>query len=351
MLYIRADGNAEIGIGHIMRCLSIAKAHRKSGGDCTFITADTNMKPLLDEQGFSVICLDSKWDDLSQETEKMERLIEERKIEKLLVDSYFVTPDYLSRLHKLTYLIYMDDLDAFVYPCSALINYNIYADKLCYSARYDNTKLLLGLKYTPIREEFMDMPTRKISEDVHSVLVLTGGADPYNVAGKFTSRAMVYDGLSRLAYHIVSGRFNEHLPELLVLSKKYSGITIHQNISNLSKLMLECDIAVSAGGSTLYELCASGMPAVIFASADNQLAAISAFSEGYMLGCGDYREDPDTCLEKLVAGIAKLTKETKLRQEFSSKCRDLVDGLGAYRISDSLRTQYLTMCQKNRFRL
>ena len=108
MLYIRTDGNAEIGTGHVMRCLSIATTYQKSGGDCIFITADEQMKPLLDEQGFFIICLNSVWNDLDKETEKMEQLINKRKIEKLLIDSYFVTPEYLERLNKLTYLIYMN---------------------------------------------------------------------------------------------------------------------------------------------------------------------------------------------------------------------------------------------------
>ena len=40
MFYIRADGNSQIGAGHIMRCLSIAEALKDKGKVTIFLTAD-----------------------------------------------------------------------------------------------------------------------------------------------------------------------------------------------------------------------------------------------------------------------------------------------------------------------
>ena len=96
MLFIRADGNPKIGTGHIMRCLSIAQAAKRQGCPCTFITADHEMTQLLEQQGFRYICLDSEWDHLDLETARMEQLIRQESIQVLLIDSYFVTLDYMS---------------------------------------------------------------------------------------------------------------------------------------------------------------------------------------------------------------------------------------------------------------
>lgn len=334
MLYIRADGNAEIGTGHIMRCLSIANEVRKSGGDCTFITADTQMKPLLDEQGFSFICLNSVWNNLDIETGKMERIIHERKIGRLLVDSYFVTPDYLERLHKRTYLIYIDDLDLFTYPCSKLINYNIYAGQFDYPNRYPDTELLLGPKYVPLREEFRGLPFRAPRETAESVLVTTGGSDSYNIAGQLVERAKRCQKTTHLHFHIVAGRLNQNLSSLQALAGVYPGVVVHHNVHNISQLMRSCDIAVSAGGSTLYELCACGIPAIIFAMADNQLRVVSSFGEGYMLGCGDYRDDGDACLSRLIEGIAALEGDWEARLKMSKKSWELVYGDGVGQLYD-----------------
>jgi UDP-2,4-diacetamido-2,4,6-trideoxy-beta-L-altropyranose hydrolase len=284
------------------------------------------MKPLIEEQGFTVICLDTIWNDLDKETAKMSKLIIEHKIEKLLIDSYFVTYDYLKSLNERTYVIYIDDLNAFIYPCSVLINYNIYADRLDYPSRYPNTKLLLGPKYAPLRVEFLNLLPRIVQDEVESVLITTGGNDPYNVAGQLVEQMQRYSDLQKLRINVVAGRFSEHITELQELSKKYTNVTVHINPNSMAELMRRCDIAVSAGGTTLYELCACGTPTVVFSMADNQTAAVSAFSDGYMLGCGDYRDDGDSCISKMIVNLSRLTGDYKLRVELSSKCYGIIYG-------------------------
>ena len=337
MLYIRVDGNSEIGTGHVMRCLAIADAVRKSGGDCTFVTADTHMIPLIEDQGFFAVCLDSTWDDLDKETKKMNALIVEQNIKKLLVDSYFVTPAYLQRLHELTQTIYIDDLNAFRYPCDILINYNVYADSFNYPTQYPDTKLLLGCRYAPLREEFQNLPKRVPREEVQSILITVGGTDAHNIAVKLVKKAKSNPKTSHFDYHIVAGRFNPHNDELNQLKYEHDGVFIHRNVQSMSKLMLDCDIAVSAGGSTLYELCACGTPTVVFALADNQLDATTSFGERYMINAGDIRKNEESCLSKILDGITRMAYDTTFRYDYSRKSQELVDGNGATRIANALR--------------
>jgi UDP-2,4-diacetamido-2,4,6-trideoxy-beta-L-altropyranose hydrolase len=326
MLYIRVDGNAEIGTGHIMRCLSIANEERNSGGDCTFITADLEMTSVIDEQGFSSICLNSIWNDLDSEIDKMEELVNRLNIRNLLVDSYFVTFKYLKCLYMLTYLTYIDDLNTFIYPCSELINYNIYADRLDYPSRYPNTKLLLGPKYAPLRAEFISLPPRIVRDEVESVLITTGGNDPYNVARQLVEQMQRCSDLQKLRINVVAGRFSKHIAELHELSKKHTNVIVHINPISMAELIRSCDIAVSAGGTTLYELCACGTPTVVFSMADNQVAAVSAFSEVYMLGCGDYRDDGGSCISEMIKNLSRLVRDNNLRMELSSKCYGIIYG-------------------------
>jgi len=325
MLYIRTDGNAEIGTGHVMRCLSIASAVSKSACECVFITADNQMKPLIEEQGFSIICLDSSWNNLDKEIKQMEDVIIKRNIKNLLVDSYFVTATYLSALQNLVHLIYIDDINKFIYPCNVLINYNIYSGNMNYPARYPNTKLLLGPKYVPLREEFQSLPARKIRQIAESVLITTGGTDELNIAGQIIEKVNQCSQTSSLHYHIIVGRFNKHTDKLKSLAMKYSNITIHQDVKNMSKLMLDCDVAISAGGTTLYELCACSMPAIIFSMADNQLMANSEFSNGYMLSCGDVSINFNKCLNEICANLTRLIDDYDLRCKMADSCWNLVN--------------------------
>ena len=73
-----------------MRCLSIANEIRKIGKEVQFIYADRRTEKIIQQHGFWGICLDSAWNDLNQEISKMQRIIQQKKIDFLLVDSYFV---------------------------------------------------------------------------------------------------------------------------------------------------------------------------------------------------------------------------------------------------------------------
>ena len=59
--YIRVDANDNIGIGHMMRCLSIAKAMRRRGVELTFFVADKKSAAMVAEAGFGIFRKSGKW--------------------------------------------------------------------------------------------------------------------------------------------------------------------------------------------------------------------------------------------------------------------------------------------------
>jgi spore coat polysaccharide biosynthesis predicted glycosyltransferase SpsG len=148
--------------------------------------------------------------------------------------------------------------------------------------------------------------------------------------------AKASDSLKHLVFHIVAGRLNPHNDDLHLLEREFDGVFVHMNVKEMSKLMLNCDIAVSAGGSTLYELCACGVPTIAFSWADNQVNAVKCFGEGYMINAGDFRENEELCLSSIQSGVSNLADDYELRYEMSEKTRHLVDGYGAMRIAESL---------------
>jgi len=336
MLFIRTDGNSEIGTGHLMRCLSVAEAVRVLGNEVSFVVADSQSETILSGRGFNVICFDSVWNDLDAELDAFASVIELHSVRTVLIDSYFVTQQYLQRLCELAYIVYIDDLNAFHYPCDMLINYNCYAAKFDYPSRFADTRLLLGPEFAPLRDEFQNLPRRVQKKEVSSVLITAGGVDHFNVAVKLVKLAKRTPELESLEFHVVAGRLNQHLDDLKRLETDNSGVFIHCDVQRISQLMLDCDIAVSAGGSTLYELCACGTPTVTFALADNQIHGVEGFGNGFMLGVGDFREDEDSCLDRIISGLLQLVNDYELRGQLSEKGQGLVDGKGAARIAEAL---------------
>lgn len=342
-MYIRADGNEIIATGHIMRCLSIAEALRELGEESTFILADDRSRDLIEAKGFSVIVLHSVWNDLNQETDKMIQYIKDYHIEKLLIDSYFVTFDYLNALREYTELNYIDDLNAFPYPVDRLINYGFMADRIPYADTYKKDdrqpEFCIGCDYVPLRREFQNV-SYKVRKGVKDVLITTGGTDGFNVAGNILKQTMEQSEFQDISFHVVAGRFNKNLQMLHEMALHYENVTIYENISNMSELMQSCDVAVTAGGSTTYELCAVGIPSVCLSIADNQKEGVKNWEkEGIMLYAGDMESEPEQCIQNILEHLSTYMDDDSMRIEKSKNMRSLVDGQGAMRLAKLLQME------------
>ena len=334
MIAIRVDGNSEIATGHIMRCLAVANGLKASGTECIFMVADDNSESLLSSSGFKIINLHSVWNDLDGEISKIIAVIEKHKIDRLIVDTYFVTEKYLSALEEVCRVIYIDDLNAFRYPVSVLINYNLYAQDIPYSKIYAGTKtrLLQGPKYAPLRSEFQNIKPH-FRENVKKILITAGGVDTYNAAGEILRKVVNDDFFNGIEFHVVAGRLNGHIGELETILKKYPNVIIHKSVERMSELMCDCDVAVTAGGSTMYELCACGVPSICFSWADNQVPGVSVFTKmGLMIGAGDIRDDSDKCVKAVVDGLKMYCKDYEMRVRCGERLKGVVDGDGVRRI-------------------
>ena len=338
MIFIRADGGREIGSGHIMRCLSIAGALQRQGQEVLFILANDSAAGLLAERGQKYRILDSDCRRMEKELSVLRPLLEAYTPKLFLADSYFVTEEYLKQVGKYTKTAYIDDLGMFPCPADVVINYNIYGEALPYreKALPQNRAFLLGCSYAPLREEF-ENAVYAVREKAAHVLITTGGGDKYNLAEQILGSVLSEETCGRLQYHVVSGSFNSHLPSLQAVAAKHPNVKVYENIRNMAALMAQCDIAVTAGGSTMYELCAVGVPIICFSFVDNQERLVETFAQkGIVCYGGNYLREKEE-LPKKAAGYVRLLAESKtLREEYSRLERGLVDGRGAERIAKEL---------------
>lgn len=334
MIAIRVDGNPQIATGHVMRCLSIANGLKKSGHTPLFIVADDVSENLLSQTSFQTVNLHSEWDNLESEISQIAAVLQQHKITKLIVDTYFVTENYLSSLEKICPVIYIDDLNLFQYPVSAVVNYNIYAFDIPYPEIYrgTKTKLLLGPQYAPLREEFHNIEPC-VRDAVKKILITVGGADRDNIAGKIIQEVTADKRFSRIEFHVVAGRLNPHLEKLREMERLNPLIRIHQNVTEMAQLMQMCDIAVTAGGSTMYELCSCGIPSVCFAWADNQIMSVQAFSNnGIVPYAGDMREDEIRCIQNISVCLNNYMHDKAIRESRSSMMRGITGGDGVFNL-------------------
>ena len=327
-IFIRVDMNPVIATGHMMRCLSIADAVTKLGKKVIFITADEYPCELLGQRGYEPIVLHTDWKRMEEEAEKLKTLIKEYGVKKFLVDSYQITADYLQELRQEVEVIYLDDLDAFDYPTDKLICYANYYGQFSYGQKTVDEGYYLGMDYVPLRKVFQNCLPKKIRDKVENILLLSGGSDSCGIIKRMVDAFKDKE----VMLITVCGRFYEGFEELKEEYKEYTNLVFYQNITNLEDYMKEVDLAVSAGGTTLYELCAVGTPTISYSFADNQLYNVRQFAkDGLIDYAGDVRTDD--IFANVIKLYEKYDADNTVRKERSVLMQQMVDGKGADRIA------------------
>lgn len=342
MILFRVDGNSIIGIGHVMRCLSIAEEYKKNGQKCIFITAGDESKHIIESHGFADITLNTKFDNMESELETLISEIGELKITQLIVDSYYATEKYMSELwqycskYSIT-LIYIDDLINKPKRCDVLINYNIYANEKEYQSLYGGygcPKLLLNTEYVPMREEFQNIPNRINNNLVKNILISTGGSDSQEIGLQLLKTIISCNKLRMYNFHFVVGAMNVNYDIMKNLSQNINNIYIHIDVKKMVELMQKCDIAISAAGSTLYELCATQTPTITYVLADNQVQGAQEFEHRGILKCAgnNFQKNTEILINNIIELTIELCENYKEREEISEKMGTVVDGNGTKRI-------------------
>lgn len=388
MIGFRVDANEVIATGHLMRCMAIAKGFQKQGEEVMFFLAEEKETNRLKAQNIPYTILHSKWNVLEQEIPDLKQSLKKYHITKLIVDSYQVTVPYLESLNQCVKVIYIDDMGEVVYPVSAVIHYSNWEWDTTYEERYKGTDILCmsGMKYTPLREEFypneekaeeIDIEEKSVETEViddiekhesvnnkkennttkntgnkKNILITTGGTDQYNIAGRlleyFINKNMSKQQnnfrqnniqINNMHFLVISGSMNQNKSFLEKLANENETITLYENVNNMGELMRNSYLAVSAGGTTLYELCACRVPTVCFSFADNQEGFTNEMgTQGVMCYAGDARKREDI-IENIYENLMKLWNDEQLCGQYQKKMGRLVDGKGVERIVE--RVYYL----------
>lgn len=353
LIYIRTDGNHKIASGHLVRCLSIASACQSLGMEVCFLVSEGESCSLLrgfldSEDSFRIIPLKTAvYDHPERELSEISALLRSCQQKPVyLLDSYYVTEHYLTAINSLAKTAYLDDLQLFDYPVDLLVNYDVISKEAMpsYKAAYPNAgRLLLGAAYAPLRDQFQNRPIA-VKEQAQNILVTTGGSDPCHFSlrllhsVKETSSVRPFFA-GRLKIHLVIGKLNTDKAALYELADSLSFLQLHENVTDMASLMQDCDLAISAAGTTLYELCALGVPTMSFTMADNQITAARAFDAAGAIPCaGDIRKAPEAVMHSLRSFVTFMSSldSRSARKSAHETMRKLVDGNGALRIAEAL---------------
>ncbi len=297
----RVDASSKIGTGHVMRCLTLAKALDKNNVKISFICREANgsMHDYIRKEGFLVTTLPedknqfnieaydpphAHWLGTSWKKDAEETIdILNSKIDFLIVDHYAIDYRWHEALReKAKYLMVIDDLADRKLSCDILLDQTHGRNKDDYEYLVpNNCKLLLGSDYALLRDEFFAMRLKAIKKrdeysQLNRILISVGGMDPYNYTQKILKALEEVKWNKDPIIDVVVGNNKDQLNEIHHISNNHKlAINVIQDSKNMSELMVCADLAIGAGGSSSWERCCLGLPSLLIKVADNQEKVIS----------------------------------------------------------------------------
>lgn len=329
----RVDAGPRIGLGHLQRCLSLAMALHKFNAACIFLcNNEPKVKDRVTRFGFYGRTLDTieSWgaDDLAQTIQ----MAAANRCNAIVVDSDYEGAGYLSKLRSAGFFVCaIEDTAPHPFPCQLVVNGDGHACQLLYHSSSRDTIFLLGTEYSILRPEFWKIPKRTLRDVAQNILLTLGGDDIYNLMPRILGLLGELPGTFFVT--AIIGPFFDNLAEIEIAAKnaRYPVRLIHAPDA-VHKLMLNADVAVSAGGQTLYELACVGCPTVAVRVASNQDGQLQVFAkEGFLRVVG--RANDNDIVDSIGNALLSLLSNTEARDSMGAAGQRLVDGQGALRVA------------------
>lgn len=336
---VRADAGTRMGAGHVMRCLALAQAWQAYGATVTFLSRCESdaLRRRIESAGSGFIPLEKSWPDLS-DLDLTRATVGELSARGscrpwLVLDGYHFDPAYqqAARGGGCRVLVVDDTAQWPKYHADVLLNQNMDAERLPYSHDPD-TLLLLGTRYVLLRPEFLAWRgwRREVPEVARRVLITLGGGDAENVTQKVI-QALQQVTVEGLEVTVAVGAGNPHLEKLDLATRGARFPTrLVRDAPDMAELMARADVAVSAGGSTGWELAFMGLPSLMLVLAENQRSVAEGLDEaGVAVNLGLHEQ---VTVARIAEELAALCHDHARRRKLSLNGQELIDGMGTQRV-------------------
>lgn len=298
----RTDASSKIGTGHVMRCLTLAESLRSSGAEILFICRkhSGHIAGIIKARGFNCELLpESEQGDFSdvespahanwlgvdwrQDAEETISLLKSNYPDWIVVDHYGIDQRWHQCVRpSVGRIMVIDDLADRQLDCDVLLDQNFYlnSDQRYRGLVTSECISLLGPCYALLRKEFIKIEKIRSCEErkeVKRILVFMGGSDPTNETVK------VLMALDQLVEHkfevdVVVSSANPNAKLIQEICQSKNMFNFYQDVTNISALMNNADLALGAGGATTLERCYLGLPSLTITVAKNQLETTQALS-------------------------------------------------------------------------
>ncbi len=361
-LLFRLDCSVQIGSGHLMRCLTLADAWRREGGQSTFMVRDLSpmLQGLLIQRGHRPLLLThsgstttgqvaggedlahSHWLNSSQAADAqtcLQALSHAQELlpfDGLIVDHYALDQRWEVAMRGVArWVMVIDDLADRQHSCDMLLDQNLGRQPEHYARHVPaSTRCLLGPTYALLRPEFAEArePSlrRRSSGTLGRGLISLGGVDAFNLSGACLAQLEACDLPADTRITVVLGIQAPHLAAVQAQVDRASWpVEVVVDARDMAQRLSHCDWAIGAAGASAWERCCLGVPSLVMVLADNQLAGARALED---TGAAVVVPGPVGALPSLPAFSEGLHTLFSHARTVSGRAAAVCDGLGTQRV-------------------
>lgn len=359
LFFFRVDASFQIGSGHVMRCLTLAKALRDRGARCIFICREHegHMVDKIRQEYFECIALakiseiyrihyyhgsvlahedwlETNWQNDAQETIKA---LGAARVDWLVVDHYALDKRWEEALRPYVQKIMaIDDLADRHHDCDLLLDQNLVAN---IDTRYqyllpEHCATLLGQQYALLQPDYAELHPRTPPRTgaVKRIFVFFGAADQHNQTGRAVS-AFLNMKRHDIYLDVVVNSNSPHGAEIQGLTQLHANIFVHDALPSLAPLMMQADLAIGGSGSTSWERCCLGLPTLVITLAENQKPiAAELHQRGLVRWLGHY----DAVTDDILFEALQMAIDENSLESWSRACIGVTDGDGVKRVASVL---------------
>lgn len=358
----RVDASINIGIGHVMRCMTLAEELRNQNADILFICRDLNgnIVQSITNRGFAVKILDKPTEDLNvsnasnhskwlqvpqiQDANECITIINDFSPDWLVVDHYSINNIWEEKLRPLVgKILVIDDLCDRRHVCDILLDQTYGVLPINYASLVPNEcKTFTGAKYALLRSEFYLTRTKALEKrkkhyKISNILISLGGIDKDNISLLCLKACEHLGPKNTLKINLIIGSQNPNIEKLndYILHSELN-ITTHIDTESIAELMYKADLAIGAGGTTAWERCALALPTLIISLAENQSQIINNLAKiNAVVNIGSSK---DITVKKISDALNNVIENPSLLKEMQLRSSDVCDAEGTKRISSELLT-------------
>lgn len=348
---IRVDASVAMGMGHLMRCLSLARALKEAGVAPIFVCRRLDGNTVIAQQRAEPYFL-VKWLPVAsesfmpgpgapphaawagvpqaQDADETVQALSDWSPDWVVVDHYAFDAGWHQSVRGALgcRLLVIDDTADRPLDPDALLDPNWAAD---HRAKYANRlerepRWLCGPRYALLASAYRDAPRHSVHDTVGSIGIFMGGTDPGGVSARMLVACRAAGFVAPV--EVASTSANPQLDTLRESCRKDGNASLLLDAADLATFFARHDLQIGAGGGATWERCCVGAPTIVLALASNQSAVVPDLAT-----LGAVRAADETTVVQV---LQELIEDPVARKMLANHSKGLVDGRGAQRVALSL---------------